>query len=373
MAIGEQIHWFLTNRCNENCSCCFRASEAKGAGQVTLEKLASTLADGKIKQVTLGGGEPTLVKGLDRITRILADGKIDVRLHTNGLLLTPELIKRISPYLASIAIPLDSLNERVQTQIRDDKFIPTLRRIDELSKQIKDSGLTLGYHTVFTDLNSGEIPRIYDFLDKTGFDYWRIYEFNANLARQRLIDTAKRSLSEGESERVLREYLNISLLEGPISHEKGCTDCLLAKFLLMEEKMQRSKDARVNFVAVRDPKPPYAFLYNSGNLHFYRWFSGAKMRTLGNVFSENLPKLMKKLQGIEKKGRVYDLESQNEWFNATMGDVPIWARLDEGAYFSEEIEEINPRYEQRVLQLSELYEQRREKLWQIYKLELQAA
>ncbi len=56
-----------------------------------------------------------------------------------------------------------------------------------------------------------------------------------------------------------------------------------------------------------------------------------------------------------------DQQTEEEVIAAMFRDLPLWARLEEGNYDPEELEEINPRYLHKVEALSALYTQRKEK------------
>ena len=56
-------------------------------------------------------------------------------------------------------------------------------------KVLKKHNIPIGYHTVFTSLNHQDIPKIYEKIAQTDFKYWRIYEFNDDLARVRFLST----------------------------------------------------------------------------------------------------------------------------------------------------------------------------------------
>jgi hypothetical protein len=65
-------------------------------------------------------------------------------------------------------------------------------------------------------------------------------------------------------------------LEIPGTPEKGYTDCLLAHFLLMEQKMMKHEDPRIQFVGIHDFKEPYIFIEPLGMQDIMRGFHFAK-------------------------------------------------------------------------------------------------
>lgn len=340
--LGDTIHWYLTDRCNLDCSYCFRPNFTEDSDDVF--KLARLLAESGAKNIVLGGGEPTLERRLPEVTDILKSSGKNVVLHTNGLLLQG-LLDRLN--VDDIALPLDSLDYQTQSELRGKRFADFMHSIPELGREIKDRGMRLGYHTVFTDINRQDIPELHESI-KANMDYWRIYEFNADLA----LSTALKATQE--QSRLRDTFSTIKHLKGGGTPEKGYTDCLFAHFLLAEQQMD---DPRVKFVGQRDTPIPYAFMDNRGDISSYTWLSGNKRRVIGNI-SEGYDKIVSYLTEIHEKDWELDDQTQDEFWVATVGDMPLWARLWDGSYFFEEIEEVSPDYLEKVAFLAKLHTRR---------------
>jgi MoaA/NifB/PqqE/SkfB family radical SAM enzyme len=178
--VGEHVHWYVTDRCNLDCGYCFKPEFFYHEDRNRNVNLAHILADSDVAQVTLGGGEPTLVGNLSEIVDILKKGGKYVSLHTNGLLLDNNALERLG--VDDIALPIDSTDRETQRELRGERFLATLGKLPNLASTILRGGIRLGYHTVFTAINHQHIPKVYDFIKRIGFDYWKIYEFNDDLA-----------------------------------------------------------------------------------------------------------------------------------------------------------------------------------------------
>ena len=359
MEVGEHIHWFITSRCNSDCAYCFKPNTPCSESGQTLETIAQILVDNKVKQVTLGGGEPTLVKGLDNVLQVLKDGRAYVSLHTNGLLLNKEKIAGFSGLVDDIALPIDSLDAEVQESLRGKQFIP-VPKIFELAKAIQEKGMRVCYHTVFTALNYKDIPKMYRPIKQNGFLYWRVYEFNEDLAFARLFNNVKTRGSSNKE--AIQKYHEIDFLRGAGTPEKGFTDCLFAYFLLAEKQMRQHRDKQVQFVGVRDhDRSTYAFLENNGDVCYYRWFSGRERRKIGNIIKDGFSTVINTLRRVENDVALFD-EKANEDFVNAINDRPLWARLWEGNYFIEEFDEIKSRYIPAFNRLQALYEAKEKRL-----------
>jgi MoaA/NifB/PqqE/SkfB family radical SAM enzyme len=361
MESWEHIHWFITSRCNLSCSYCFKPIEKTGEEPGRLEQLANLLVSNKVRKVTLGGGEPTLVKHLEPVLRILKGAGIYVSIHTNGLTLNTKSIRQLSGLVDDIALPLDTLNRKNQQVLRGKPFMHTFDNKRELAEQILSNGIGLGYHTVFTQLNYRSMPGVYRFIKGIGFDYWKIYEFNSDLVQGNFIESKQgRDLSQKEVDR----WRLIERLQGKPRPETGQTDSLLARFLLAEEAMPVN-DKRIQFVGVRDySRPTYAFLDNDGNVRYYAYFSGRKRKALGNILQDD-SFIKKKLGTIHQRiidhPLTFDDESEDEWLEAKL-DTPVFVRYYDGDYEIEEIECIKPGYISLFERVESLYRARQERM-----------
>lgn len=364
MQEGKEIHWFVNSDCNLDCPGCFRDLGAPAAINYSLESLATAIIDAGVKKVTIGGGEPMLVRDLEKVFKILKEGKVETRLHTNGMLLSQQRLDDLAPFVDYIALPIDSLDEKTQAIIRGQRFIPTLKRMEQLSRQVKDRGITLGCHTVFTSINYGQMSDLYDFIADNGFDFWRVFEFNENLARRRFFDKAKNHRHNYSNSYLKEEWRQIDLLVGDRDHKNGGVNCLGAKFILEEANAKyQAYKPQTRFVGVRDPKPPYAFLYNSGEVRLFTWFSDTEREPIGNIFTSDYGKMVRKLETA--RDGPWD-ERSSEDFVSAEAETPLWKRMGNGLFEDCEFAGIGPRRGKRIEELAGKYEDRMERIWKEY-------
>ncbi len=367
MKLGKEVHWFVNSACNLACPGCFRDMTAPKPKEYSLETLAEKLVDLNANRVTIGGGEPTLIRTLHQPLSILHNAGIETRLHTNGMFLR-EQWEKLAPHVKYIALPVDSLDESVQGIIRGTAFLPALRSMGNLAKMIKDSRVQLGCHTFFTALNDTHVEELYEFLSYNQFDSWKIFEFNERIPREKYYE---KLLHVGESaspeiiQRLKKEDEEITLLAGNYDTLNGGVNSLSARFLRAEHMYAHRKSApQTTFVGVRDIRQPYAFLYNTGAIHGFTWFSNTNRRPLGNIMQENYPEILQKLSDLEQPQ--FEEESGRE-FDEAESNTPLWMRLAEGSYFDEEFEELPKKVQREIVSLSNLYETRKERLWEAYK------
>jgi hypothetical protein len=222
--------------------------------------------------------------------------------------------------------------------------------IKRVAKDCQDLDFKIVYHTVATDININQISALYNgFIKNTDFDLWKVYEFNEELARQNTFRIA-------DKDEKLKAYRKWEKLRGSIHHSKGCSDGLLAKFLLIEEKMKSQKDKRIHFAGLMDEKSSYLFINSAGDVGYYNRFSKERPDRLkiGNILAENFPEIIKKFNEVEKNG----YGGSDEDFFGAHADMPIFARLYEGNFMNEELDVIKSKYWPAIKKVTHLWEKR---------------
>jgi sulfatase maturation enzyme AslB (radical SAM superfamily) len=352
----EHIHWFLREACDAKprCAYCFGPAGGRGYSEEGDIEMAKALIVGGVKKVTLGGGEPTLARNLVPVVRTLKDGGVYVSLHTNGLRLDDNLLDGLAGLVGDIALPMDAIDPEIQRRLRSERFVEKVSgRLPELSQAIISRGIGVGIHTVFTCENYLQIPAIYRQLKRLPFKYWRIYEYNVDLARMASLGLG------GRSQARIDRYQETMDLGDDGDHAKANSDGLLANLLLMEERMTKYGDARIQFV-VRQDGEDYSFLRPSGDVDYYKHHSINKRRNLGNILVEGLPELRRKWEGRHDSGS--ELEDDSEEFFEFEGCLPLWLRMDLGNYWEEEIDEVDGRSWPKIWRITDLWKAREKRI-----------
>jgi len=326
----KHVHWFLTGRCNLECVHCFRPRLKEKECFEKIQTLAGILAE-NAQKVTFTGGEPTLVPSFFATADFLKSKGIVTCLHTNGISLDGRF-SELKGMVDDIAVPLDSLDSDVQEYLKGRDYLPLALRAIE---QIRSAGIKLGVHTVFCDQNAGSIPKIHRFLRSQGYSYWNVYEYTPDLVADRFTSCER--------------FLQVQGLGGSSSLEKGGTDSLFGRFLEAEALIRRTKDRRLNFVSHNDVRP-YVFLDSNGELYYSVFFSGKRVR-IGNLLEQGYEKVDEELEKAKTQGILFDQES----FVELEQDKPLFARLYEGNYDNEELDEVDGRSWNKIGRLHDLY------------------
>ncbi|MBD3253309.1 hypothetical protein GF386_06250 [Candidatus Pacearchaeota archaeon] len=172
-------------------------------------------------------------------------------------------ICELSELVDDIALPLDSANREVQGRLRGKGFLPVFDRLPETSQAITENEIKIGFHTAFTMDNCYDIQGIYDYIQRTEFDYWRIYEFNHYLAFMSAGERKPlREITTADCYEFNRRLQRIRELRGLNMQESE--DELSPLFRRAFSDMQRYKDERIQFDSITGVEEPYIFIDNRG-------------------------------------------------------------------------------------------------------------
>ena len=306
MDLGEKINYFITDRCNLNCDYCLADHSGKGKRyESNVPLITNKILNSGVKKVTISGGEPMLVSSLPNSLKTFSDAGIYASLHTNGYFINEESIRSIDGVVNEVYLPLDSSDKSVNDSLRG---VGSFNNFEKAFNLLRNKNIPVGIHTVLTRKNVRGLENLKKYLDNKDFFSWKIYEKN-NLA------------SNGEQ-----------------------THDLLEDFLLSEDSFG-FKDTRTKFIANVD-KNPYLFLNNKGEISYSPWFFG-EGKKFGNLFNENYKVVLDKVKN-------YVGEDAPDFFEG-LWNLPLFARYVEGAYDSEEIDELSVNEFDKMIMLSELY------------------
>jgi MoaA/NifB/PqqE/SkfB family radical SAM enzyme len=130
---------------------------------------------GRIPAVTIGGGEPFVREDLPQICRIFFKNNQTKKISIPTNCLLPERIidstrkiLDLCPIKLKVVLSLDGIG-RVHDDIRGvqgnfDKFLTTLKRLTELSKDY--DRLQINVNTTISNKNQNNVPQIIDFIEK---------------------------------------------------------------------------------------------------------------------------------------------------------------------------------------------------------------
>jgi radical SAM protein with 4Fe4S-binding SPASM domain len=167
------VVWNLTRTCNLKCVHCYTDSTAaKYDGELSTDECKAVLYDlaaFKVPAVLFSGGEPLVRADLFELAQYARERGLHVVLSTNGTLIDAETARRLKALEFSyVGISLDSAVPAIHDEFRGVKgaFERTIRGF----RHCVEAGQKVGLRLTLTRHTSGDLDRIFDFLDAEGID-----------------------------------------------------------------------------------------------------------------------------------------------------------------------------------------------------------
>jgi len=171
----EKKNWFdapdsvafnVTNRCNLKCEYCFQKVNTKQSQEASFEEIISVLNQldsMKVSEVLLEGGEIFAAPFIEKLLGKLDDYKIKFHIITNGTLLTPKLVDKISQISLSIGVSLDGPTPELNSQ-RGGKEI--YYKILSAIEMLVSRGITTFVNCTVTKNNIDSIEQLIELCNK---------------------------------------------------------------------------------------------------------------------------------------------------------------------------------------------------------------
>lgn len=158
LSAPETVHLAVTHRCNFGCKSCYVEPVSQEMTTGEIKSLIDEMAEMKVFQLAIGGGEPFLRDDLIDIVRYAAEKGIVPNITTNGSFITPEIAAKLSGYVGQVQISLNHFKNNGKS--RDEKsYESALRAIRILLRY----DINYGINTLITKDNFPDINNIIKF------------------------------------------------------------------------------------------------------------------------------------------------------------------------------------------------------------------
>ncbi|MBW2989317.1 radical SAM protein [Candidatus Woesearchaeota archaeon] len=141
------------------------------------------VAEAGAREIVLTGGEPLLRNDLAEIVGYSDNLALHTLIATNGLEINRELLDRIKRYDVKLQVSLDSIDEKINEQLRDGLYKPALNAIG----LIKEYNMPLQISTTMASVNIDSIPDLINHFQDTDIKLRRLVEEGLAANRQDLI------------------------------------------------------------------------------------------------------------------------------------------------------------------------------------------
>lgn len=171
----EEIDLYVTNRCNLKCDFCSVKAGCYN-DEIPLLKIKDIIDEAVkygLEELHMTGGEPTLRNDLDKIIEYALSKKLNVRLITNGTLLTKSKLDNLYNHgLRSIMISLDG-TEEYHDRVRGVKG--SYKKTFEAIKYAIEKGMFVRVNSVAWKDNRDEILKLLSMFNKMKINVYSIF------------------------------------------------------------------------------------------------------------------------------------------------------------------------------------------------------
>ncbi len=181
---GEVIvTWIMTHACQENCGYCISPTKTDELStEIEHFTIQNKLIKDGLTKMRYIGGEPLIIKHFPKLIASAYDSGVNTRLSTNGILLVANKFDKIKPFINSIALPFESLNDEINTQIRGNRL--HRRIISSRIDMIQDAGnIGILINTCVHKENIDELEALGGFLSEKKVNHWKLRRFNSSSGR----------------------------------------------------------------------------------------------------------------------------------------------------------------------------------------------
>lgn len=194
------VSWIITHACQEKCGYCIspekRTELTREEDHFAIQN--KLIKDGLTKNRYIGG-EPLIIPHLPKLIADCHDKGVNTRLSTNGILLTKEKFAELRPHLDSIAFPFESLDDKLNEQIRGATGKRHRLIISSRIGMVKDAG-NIGV-LINTCVNKENVEKLEDlggFLYEQGVDHWKLRRFNSSSGRGAVVNKNRFNITDEE-------------------------------------------------------------------------------------------------------------------------------------------------------------------------------
>lgn len=166
--------WELTMGCNLRCQHCGSACQGKLDTELTQSEalaVAQQIIDAKPSWISLSGGEPLLRKDWSSIVRKISQSGIDVRMVTNGTMITDSVASEMHDAgISLVSISVDGL-EKMHDSIRGNGVF---KKVLNAFECLKRADVCIGVNTTLMKENIRQLDELYSLFLEYGVSSWQI-------------------------------------------------------------------------------------------------------------------------------------------------------------------------------------------------------
>ena len=267
-----EVDLHVTNRCNLKCKHCVYTSGEWEMPDMTLDTVKNLIPSFKklgVKEVHITGGEPLVNREFFDIAKCLHENGFGTRVQTNGILITPEIAKKLKESgIEYVLISIDGLEKAHNSFRNNDKsFAYAVNAV----KICLEAGLYTRVNIVINRSNVQDLPKLIKFINTLKPDQHSFF-YLTPVGRGKNIKDLMLSLEE---------WKDIEKIVEKAGRENNCIEKIrLQNVIKDKENDKKCRDDNCLILANGDVYHCVFFIYSP-----YK---------LGNIYNEDLYELWTK-------------------------------------------------------------------------------
>jgi MoaA/NifB/PqqE/SkfB family radical SAM enzyme len=219
------VDWWMTSHCNLACDFCYGPVPGKDPVERRADILEA-LAASSARVVTFCGGEPLLIRRIDRYAATLAQRGKSTVLNTNGQLLRARLDQgfRLANF-AMVGISIEGSTPEIHRAMRGQKA--DLHEVIEAARLVtEEPDVSLKLATVVSGVNRENMPALARTVRDLAPDIWRLYQYSRRGDQN--FGQHRHWLPEDEFQRLVRTAAELAIpVPTAPSNEAETEGCLI--------------------------------------------------------------------------------------------------------------------------------------------------
>lgn len=210
--ILDTLVWELTMGCNLRCRHCGSSCKDRLEDEITDDEalmIAEQIIEVKPRWVAFSGGEPLLRKNWSDLAKRFVQNGIEVRLISNGTLITKDIAYAMKESgISIVSISVDG-TETIHDKIRGKGVF---RKVIEAFGYLRASGVSIGVNTTLMKDNVNLLDEMYELLTHQGVCSWQL---QPGIPEGRLSEHSEYVLDTQDIRRVIDFSYEKNLSDGP--------------------------------------------------------------------------------------------------------------------------------------------------------------
>jgi MoaA/NifB/PqqE/SkfB family radical SAM enzyme len=194
------VHWECWSACNLRCDFCYRSLRSPVDTPAAVD-LVEAVAYAGATRLIFAGGDPSLRRDLERLSRRTVELGLTCEIQTNGQTLTPALASSL-PHASRLYLSLDGASAAIHDAFRSKPG--NFARVTRLLRVADDRGLPVTVHSVASRKNWQGLPDVLAYIKRFPcVDTWSVLQFSPSGAGYRA--RREHELPATEWQQVLQE------------------------------------------------------------------------------------------------------------------------------------------------------------------------